>query len=340
MSGGETVHGAGVLRIGVLGCASIAERRMLPSMLAQPLVEVVAIASRTRSKAEAFTARFGGHPVQGYEHLLAREDVDAVYLPLPPELHPEWTLRALAAGKHVLCEKPFALRLADTRKAVAFARERGLLVMESFMFLYHAQHATVRRLVADGAIGELQVFSAEFGIPLRLSSESGRPRHASRLPEVAAYPIRAAQVFLGEGLRVVGAQERTASAFGPRPAGTALLATPSGVAAQLAYGLEHSYRSGYTLWGSAGMLRLDRAFSTPDDHVPMVRLEQPDRSRKFRLKPDRQFRNIVGAFARTVLEAEDFTPHAEAILRHAELVDALERAVAAAAPPGLKRPRP
>ncbi|GGJ51482.1 Gfo/Idh/MocA family protein [Streptomyces brasiliensis] len=315
------------LRIGVLGCADIAWRRTLPSWRHQPLVEVSAVASRTLERARRFTDRFGGAPVEGYEELLARDDVDAVYVPLPPELHVEWTLRALAAGKHVLCEKPFATSLADAQKAVALARERGLLLMEGFMFLHHSQHARVRRLVADGLIGEVQLFFAEFGIPLRPAPQpGGAPARASTLPEVAAYPLRAAQLFLGPGLRVAGAQERPAGAHGPSPAGSALLVAPDGRAAQLAYGVEHAYLSGYGLWGSEGRLRLERAFSTPDDLTPVLRVERGGEVSEIALDRDRHFTNMAGVFARAALHGEDFAPHTEAILEHARLVDEVDRA--------------
>ncbi|MER7720028.1 Gfo/Idh/MocA family oxidoreductase [Streptomyces flaveolus] len=317
---------AGPLRLGVLGCADIARRRMLPSLSHQPLVTVTAVASRSLERAREVTGRFGGVPVGSYERLLERDDVDAVYVPLPPELHVEWTLRALQAGKHVLCEKPFAPSAAEAEKAVALARERGLLLMESFMFLHHSQHARVRELVADGLIGEVQLFSSQFGIPLRPGPDGGGQR-ASTLPEVAAYPIRAARHFLGP-LRVAGAQERAASALGPRPAGSALLVSGSGVAAQLSYGVEHAYRSGYSLWGSRGRLRLERAFSTPDEHTPVLTVERDGEVREIALRPDRHFTNIAGVFARTVLDGEDFAPHARDILEHAALVEEVERAAA------------
>ncbi|MGV9290765.1 Gfo/Idh/MocA family protein [Streptomyces sp. NPDC003719] len=314
------------LRLGVLGCADIARRRMLPSLEHQPLVTVAAVASRSPERAREFTDRFGGVPLGSYERLLERDDVDAVYVPLPPELHVRWTLRALEAGKHVLCEKPFAPSAAEAEKAVAAARERGLLLMESFMFLHHSQHARVRELVADGLIGEVQLFSSEFGIPLRPAPGGGGER-ASTLPEVAAYPLRAARHFLGP-LRVAGAQERAASALGPRPAGSALLVSASGAAAQVAYGVEHAYRSGYSLWGSRGRLRLERAFSTPDEHTPVLRVEREGTVREIALRPDRHFTNIAGVFARTVLEGGDFAPHARDILEHAALVEEVERAAA------------
>ncbi|TXS05314.1 gfo/Idh/MocA family oxidoreductase [Streptomyces sp. col6] len=319
--------GARVLRLGVLGCADIALRRTLPSLERQPLVEVTAVASRRIERAREFSERFGGAAVEGYERLLERDDVDAVYIPLPPALHAEWTLRALAAGKHVWCEKPFATDLAEAEKAVAAARERGLLLMENFMFLHHSQHARVRELVADGLIGEVQLFASEFGIPLQPAADgSGGLRRASTLPEVAAYPLRAAQLFLGPGLRVAGAQVRPASAHGPSPAGSALLESPDGIAAQLSYGVEHAYRSGYELWGSRGRVRLERAFSTPDEYTPVLKVERDGRAEEIALAPDQHFTNTAGVFARTVLQDQDFAPHAEAVLAHARLVEEVQRA--------------
>ncbi len=151
---------------------------------------------------------------------------------------------------------------------------------------------------------------------------------ASTLPEVAAYPLRAAQLFLGDDLRVLGAQIRRDGDVGPDSAGAALLGSPSGVSAQLAFGLEHAYRSGYSLWGSEGHLRLERAFSTPDELVPVVRIERQNQVTEVPLAADRQFVNIAGEFARAVLDGEDFGPHYEAVLRQAELVDAMDRAAA------------
>jgi predicted dehydrogenase len=307
-----------VLRVGVLGCADIAQRRMLPAMLRQPLVRLVAVASRGEARAAAFADRFGCAAVTGYQRLLDRPDIDAVYLPLPHRLHVEWAVKALTAGKHVLCEKPFAIDLAEAEDAVAVARARGLLLMESFMFLHHSQHAAVGELLADGVIGELRAFTSEFGIPPKAD---GRP--ASTLPEVAAYPIRAARHFLGDDLTVLGAHLRPR--YGLDTAGSALLSSDTGVTAHLNYGLEHSYRSEYALWGSEGQLSLRRAYSTPDTHAPVVRIERQNSVEERTLAPDSQFVNIAGAFARTILSGGDFEPAATAILRQAELVDAIAR---------------
>jgi len=116
-----SARSADALRMAVLGCADIAWRRMLPAMVADPGVRVAAIASRRLSRASEFTDRFGGAPVEGYGALLDRDDVDAVYIPLPARMHAEWIERALLAGKHVLAEKPMTDNPADTGRLQALA---------------------------------------------------------------------------------------------------------------------------------------------------------------------------------------------------------------------------
>ncbi|WP_042374771.1 Gfo/Idh/MocA family protein [Streptacidiphilus neutrinimicus] len=159
------------LRIGLLGAAAIAPSALIEPARAVPRVSVAAVAARDRARGEAF-ARKHGVPVvhTGYDALLADPGVDAVYIPLPNGLHAEWTLKALAAGKHVLCEKPFtanraeAERVADAADA-AYARD-GLVVMEAFHYRHHALAARMREIVASGELGTLRRVEAELSFPL------------------------------------------------------------------------------------------------------------------------------------------------------------------------------
>ena len=122
------------VRVGVLGCAGIATRRMLPAFAAAPGTRVIAIASRETGRAEQTARLFGCEPVTGYENLLARNDIDAVYVPLPAALHACWTERALGCGKHVLCEKPLTTSAGQTRRLARLADEKGLVLKENFVF--------------------------------------------------------------------------------------------------------------------------------------------------------------------------------------------------------------
>ncbi|WP_308222320.1 Gfo/Idh/MocA family oxidoreductase [Kitasatospora sp. A2-31] len=321
------------LNVGVLGCASIARRKMLPALTASPLTRVAAVASRSGERAGEFAAEFGTEPVAGYQALLDRPDVDAVYVPLPAGLRAEWIVRALEAGKHVLAEKPLTTDPAPAREVVELSRRRGLLLMESFMFLHHSAHRRVRDLVESGRIGEPRSFSAEFTIP-RLPEDDIRHRPelgGGALLDLGAYTVRAAQLFCGPRLGVAGAVLRHDPVTGVDTAGAALLTSPR-LTATLTFGMEHHYRCRYSLTGSEGTATLDRAFTPPPDHRPVLRIERQEGTEELLLPADDHFANIVAAFARTALAGRGFTGHGDRILRQADLLDQVRRAAAAAPP--------
>lgn len=285
------------VRFGIIGCASIASRRMLPAMRARPDVEVTAIASRDYAKAKEFTERFGGEPVEGYGALLRREDVDAVYLPLPAALHAEWVEQALIAGKHVLSEKPLTTDLPTATHLVTMAADRGLLLAESLMFLCHSQHDEVRRILADGIIGDLRSLTAEFAFPPKPADDMRyRPESGGALVEIGVYPARTALLYLGDDLQVVGSTTRRHPQHGVEVSGAALLATPDGATAHLTWGMEHSYRSVYELWGSAGRVVVEWAYTPTATHAPIVRIERQNHHERLTLPADDQFGNTLRAF--------------------------------------------
>ena len=144
------------LRWGILSTAGIATEKTIPGMLRAARCDVVAIGSRDLERAAAVAARHGIPRVHGsYEALLADQDVDAVYIPLPNHLHAEWTIAAARAGKHVLCEKPLALTPADAERMIEACRTEGVALMEAFMYRLHPSWVAVRELVASGRIGRL-----------------------------------------------------------------------------------------------------------------------------------------------------------------------------------------
>ncbi|MFI6864502.1 Gfo/Idh/MocA family protein [Streptomyces sp. NPDC050421] len=313
------------VRIGVLGCADIARRRMLPAMAALPETVPAAVASRDPAKAEATGRPFGARPVSGYGELLDRDDIDAVYVPLPAALHEQWTEAALRAGKHVLAEKPLTLDPARTRRLLALARARGLVLMENVMFVHHPQHERVRELVASGAIGELRALDTEFAIPslpphdIRLRPELG----GGALWDVGVYPVRAALHLLDENPRLVGAALVRAPGDEVDTGGSVLLRTGSGVVAHLAFGMKHAYRNAYTLWGSEGRITVDRVFTPPADHRPVVRLERAGGCEEIVLEAADQVTATLRAFAHAVRAGhQDDTA---APLRQALLLDAIRR---------------
>lgn len=311
----------GAIGIGVLGCADIAWRRMLPAFLADPHLEVVAVASRTGERAAKFAAEFGCAAVEGYQGLLDRDDVDAVYLPLPPGLHAEWIRRALDAGKHVLTEKPATTSAEDTAELAALAERDRLVLMENFMFLHHSRHDRVRRLLADGAAGAVRGFHSTFTIParpagdIRLNASLG----GGALLDNGAYPLRMAQLLLGPDLAVAGAHLMTDPRHGVDVAGSALLYRSDGVVVQLTFGMDHHYVNDYHVHGSSGRLSVDRAFTPPAGLAPEITVARQGRVERVTMPAEDQCAKTVAAFATAIRTGE--SPDTAAMLRQATLID-------------------
>ncbi len=187
-------------RWGILGTGRIAAR--FASELPRSLTgRLVATASRRPDSAAAFAKEHGGEAVAGYEALLSRDDLDAVYVSLPNALHREWTIAALDAGKHVLCEKPMALDVAEARDMFRRAAQRGRVLMEAFMYRAHPQTRLLFETVARGAIGEPRLIRANFTFAREASPEDARfqpgPGGGS-LMDVGCYCIDFARTLAGE----------------------------------------------------------------------------------------------------------------------------------------------
>ncbi|WP_030437740.1 Gfo/Idh/MocA family protein [Actinoplanes subtropicus] len=160
------------MRIGVLGAARIAPAALMRPARAVDGVEVAAVAARERSRAEAFAAKHGVPTVyDSYADLLADSSLDAVYLPLPNGLHAQWTLAALEAGKHVLCEKPFTANAAQAREVAAAAEGSGLVVMEAFHYRYHPQTQRMIEIAHDGSLGTVRRVETAMCFPLPMFSD-------------------------------------------------------------------------------------------------------------------------------------------------------------------------
>jgi predicted dehydrogenase len=150
------------LRYGILGAANIA-RQFTKGLAGSELATVAAVASRGADKAQAFAAELGIARAHGsYEALLADPDIDAIYIPLPNHLHREWAIKAAAAGKHVLCEKPLAMGRAEALEMFAAARAHGVHLAEAYPYMSQPQTLRVRELLAEGAVGRVQLVSAAF----------------------------------------------------------------------------------------------------------------------------------------------------------------------------------
>ena len=196
------------MRLGLLSTAKINDA-IIRGAAGTDAVDVVAVASRDAGRADAYAAEHGIATAHGsYEALLADPDVEAVYISLPNGMHHEWTMYALAAGKHVLCEKPYTRHPHEAEEAFDAADAAGLVLAEAFMYRHHPQTARVARLVADGAIGRLCAVKATFTFPLRdLSDVRALPElDGGALMDVGCYCVSGIRLLAGEPEHVRGEQ--------------------------------------------------------------------------------------------------------------------------------------
>jgi predicted dehydrogenase len=196
------------VRFGILGTGLIAQNHFIPALQGAERCDLVGIASRSMVKATEVAAAFSIPRAYGsYEELLADPEIDAVYLPLPNDLHVPWTKRAANAGKHILCEKPIALTSAEAEGLAAHCADRNVIAMEAFMYRFHPAWEIVRRRIADNAIGRLidigiwfSFRSARVG-DYRLNFGAG----GGALYDVGCYAVNVSRMLLGdEPERVLG----------------------------------------------------------------------------------------------------------------------------------------
>jgi predicted dehydrogenase len=266
------------VRWGIIGTANIARAVFLPG-LRQAGGDASAVAGRDAARAAQF-ARDNGieRSIEGYQNLIDDPDIDALYIPLPNALHAEWTIRALEAGKPVLCEKPLCGTLADTERVLAAAHRTGTLLWEAFSFPFHAQFERVKALVADGAIGELMEIKSNFHFSMsrpdniRLS----RDLQGGALLDVGCYPVR-----LGAGLFGPTVESRWAHArWGGQDVDVdtwAVVDYPGGRRLLLSCGFGRSYDTFTTLEGTGGQIHLTNPFhpGPADSYEVKVAREQP-----------------------------------------------------------------
>jgi D-xylose 1-dehydrogenase (NADP+, D-xylono-1,5-lactone-forming) len=258
---------------GIMSTAAI-NRLFLAGAREAQGVEVVAVASRDRDRADEF-ARAHDIPRthDGYESLLADPEIEAVYIPLPNSLHIPWTVRALQSGKHVLCEKPLSRRAAEVEQAFEIAEQEGRLLMEAFMYRHNPQTQRLVELVADGAIGRLRLIRGAFSFHARDAADVrlSRQLDGGALMDVGCYCVNAARLLAGEPERVIGLQ--TLGGDGVDVAFTGAMSFVDGTLAHFDAGLSLDTRDELEVVGDEGTLFLDDPWHC---RTPLIELRRPD----------------------------------------------------------------
>lgn len=318
------------VRFGTLGAARITPMALVKPVKAVEESDLVAVAARDRSRAQKYARKHRIPRVHGsYDELLADPEVDAVYNPLPNGLHAEWTTKALEAGKHVLCEKPFTSNASEAREVAEVARRAGLTVMEAFHWRYHPLAVHVRELVAAGAIGDIEHVEAQFCFPLVLRNDI-RYRWdlaGGAMMDAGCYTISMLRHLTGEEPEVVSARAATLRRD-PRidRRMDAEFRFPGGATGSISASLfsRTLVKLAARVRGSRGEIKVFNPLAPQFVNRVAVKADGGTEKRRFTREPTYNFQ--LRAFCAAVLEGQPMlTPPLDAV-RNMELVDAVYHA--------------
>jgi D-xylose 1-dehydrogenase (NADP+, D-xylono-1,5-lactone-forming) len=256
------------VRWGVIGCAGIAINQVIPAMEGAALTALVGIASRSLSKAETTAERFGIPKAYGsYEALLADPEIEAVYIPLPNGLHAEWSIKALRAGKHVLCEKPITVNAVEARALEAVRDETGLYCLEAFASRFNPVQLKAVEIVATGAVGAPRfvhtvasfLMASQNPDDVRLQADIG----GGALYDIGCYAVDAQRRLVGRMPRTAWATMQWSERFDVDLAGTAMLDYGDGLMGTLQWGFNAPWGGPFSLIGEKGHLTGPYGWGTP-----------------------------------------------------------------------------
>jgi predicted dehydrogenase len=317
--------GGAPVRIGILGAARLAPSAVIKPATENAEVVVAAVAARDVSNAHAFAAEHGiGRVHDSYEALIADPDLDAVYNPLPTALHGRWTRAALAAGKHVLCEKPFAANAAEAREIADLAATSDRVVMEAFHYRYHPFALRVEEIIASGELGKLERVEGIwcFWMPKFSANRYNYSLGGGALMDLGCYAVDMVRTFGGSTPQVVSAR---AKLRGPE--------VDRVMTADLRFAGGHTGRVHCSMWstdlphftakvvGDRGELRLNPL-------MPFQRfsVRSTDGKRVERFTPRATYAYQLEAFAAAVLRGEPVKTGPQDAVENMSVIDAMYRA--------------
>lgn len=287
-----------LINIGILGCANIAQRHIIPSLLGLPnYFSIMGVASRSEAKANQLSNEFKIDAFTGYETLLEEQQLDAVYIPLPNSLHAEWVEKAFEKGLHVLVEKSLATSFENVQRLNRMAAEKNLVLVENFQFRFHRQISVIKDLLKEGEIGELRSVRSSFGFPPFLDKDNIRYKKelgGGALLDAGAYPVKISQIILGNDIEVAASslwynESKEVDIWG----GAYLKQKNGNLFSEIAFGFDNFYQCNLELWGSKGKIIGNRIFTSPPGAKAEIILESNNGKKIITIDADNHFKNML-----------------------------------------------
>lgn len=313
------------VRVGILGCANIAKRFLIPAFQSLDEYNLVGIASRNQNLSKEFSEKFSIQSYKSYDQLITSKDINAIYIPLPNGLHYEWVKKSLNNNLHVLVEKSLACNYRDVLELTKLAKTKNLVLMENFQFRFHSQLAYIKNLIDSGEIGMVRNVRSSFGFPplpnqgnIRYNKELG----GGALLDAGAYPLKIVQMFMSKNAFVACSNLFIDDIYGVDTFGSFQVNDEeTNVAAQCAFGFDNFYQCNLEIWGSKGILKADRIFTAPPDYTPTISLKFADGDRTEKLASDNHFNKMLMYFFELIRSRSSREDEYDQNLRQAKLLE-------------------
>ena len=263
------------LKFGIIGCSRIAKNAVIPAIIKSEFAELEMIGSRSIEKSKEFSKEFNCEKNGNYDDVIFDDSINVIYISTPIGTHAELAIKAASAGKHVYCEKSSTDSFSSAKKMIECAKNNKIRMIEGFMFRFHPQHKKVKELINDKKIGKLYSFNGSFGFPafpegdIRYNKELG----GGFLNDAGCYPICASRMIFDEEPISIMYQSHNDQKSGVDVKGTSILTYKNNKTANVSYANGNYYQAKYEVWGSDGIISLDRAYSVPSNFTTKINLQ-------------------------------------------------------------------
>ena len=319
------------IKFGIIGCSSIARKSTIPAIINSKNSVLEMIGSRSITKARKFAKEFDCNKFGSYDDVLNNQNIDAVYISLPMSMHEEWSIKAAKSKKHILCEKSATLSYNSAKKIVKECKNNNVKIMENFVFKFHPQQKKILELIKKNTIGDIHTFSSKYGFNLSYSKKNFRFNKkfgGGVLNDVGCYLISASMFIFKDIPISVFCNLQTNNKLNIDIRGSILLTFPRNKSALLSFGYDNYFQSTYDVWGTKGLIKVERAFNITKDMKPIISLNQNDKIKKIIIPTANQFQLTIDNFCAKIKNNTKTYNFEKEFLNQALIMDAARKSSA------------
>jgi len=314
------------IRFGVLGCSTIAEKSMIPAIKKSTNAKLHMIGSRSDKKAKVFSKIFSCKLHGSYDEVLENEQIDAVYISLPPNLHEKWIIKAAKFGKHIICEKPTAISMKSAGKIIKECKKNHVRIIENFAFRYHPQQTKALEMIKNNAIGKVSLFYGSYSFNLNASKKNFRLNRnlgGGILNDVAGYLICASKLVFNDNPTSVFCDLEYEK--GIDVSGNIYIKYPNKTAIG-SFSYKNYFQSFYNIFGKNGVIKVERAFNLRNNMKGIISIEKEDKIKKINVKAHNKFQILTEIFCNEIINSNSKKLNFEKdLIIQAKIIDAARK---------------